>query len=236
MTENRIRVPGLIVWGACITGDERMLQRTIRVLRYCKQVFDTDHKPVLFAPLCTVDSSGIDRFWIPKMDMSQLSIFCNLGAPRGLLETGAEYALAVHEDGFPINPSMWSDEFLKYDYIGAPWDPQQCGGWPLGSGWGKELLVGNGGFCLQSARMLVLCLGMPITPEIHNTASDVYVCRLQRKWFEEHGATFAPPEVALRFSTEQTNQDSNSFGFHGRSVATQKYQRGWDIIAFSEKP
>jgi hypothetical protein len=230
----RIRVPGLIVWGACITAEPEMLHRTIRVLRYCAKVFETDRKPVLFSPLFEADPA-IDRFWIPKMEMNLLSIFCNLGAPRGLLETGAEYALAVHEDGFPINPSMWSDEFLEYDYIGAPWDPAQCGGWPLGSGWGTELLVGNGGFCLQSARMLKLCLQMPLTAEIHSTASDVYVCRLQRKWFEEAGAKFAPPEVALRFATEQTNQDSNSFGFHGRSVATQKYQRGWDLIAHSEK-
>jgi hypothetical protein len=32
-----------------------------------------------------------------------------------------EFAILVHEDGFIVNPECWSDEFLKYDYIGAPW-------------------------------------------------------------------------------------------------------------------
>jgi len=231
---NKIRCPGLIIWGACISGEQWMVDKTIRVLRYCMRIFDTDHKPVLFCPLCEV-GPDIDRLWIPIMDISTFNVFCNLGAPRDLLATGAAYALSVHEDGFPINPSLWSDDFLKYDYIGAPWDPKQCGGWPLGSGWGSELLVGNGGFCLQTSRMMDLCLQMPITEEITTTASDVYVCRLQRKWFERQGARFAPPDVALRFATEQTDQESNSFGFHGRTVATEKYKRGWDIIAHSEK-
>ena len=32
-----------------------------------------------------------------------------------------EFALIVHADGFVVNPEMWRDEFLDYDYIGAPW-------------------------------------------------------------------------------------------------------------------
>lgn len=232
---SKIRVPGLIIWGACISGEQWMLERTIRVLRYSMKIFDTDHKPILFCPLCRVGTPDIDRLWIPKLDMDEWSIFCNLGAPRDLLATGAEYSLAVHEDGFPINPSLWSQDFLQYDYIGAPWDPKQCGGWPFMSGWGDHLLVGNAGFCIQSARMMDLTLQMPTTPEIHNTASDVYICRLHRKWFEQQGAKFAPPEVALRFSTEQTHQDAPSFGFHGRSVAKAKYKRGWDLIQYSER-
>lgn len=32
-----------------------------------------------------------------------------------------DFALIVHADGFVVNPEMWRDEFLDYDYIGAPW-------------------------------------------------------------------------------------------------------------------
>ena len=32
-----------------------------------------------------------------------------------------DYAMIVHADGFIVHPEMWRDEFLKYDYIGAPW-------------------------------------------------------------------------------------------------------------------
>ena len=32
-----------------------------------------------------------------------------------------EYGMLVHADGFVVNPDSWRDEFLDYDYIGAPW-------------------------------------------------------------------------------------------------------------------
>lgn len=32
-----------------------------------------------------------------------------------------DYVLLVHYDGFVVHPEKWQDEFLKYDYIGAPW-------------------------------------------------------------------------------------------------------------------
>ena len=31
-----------------------------------------------------------------------------------------DYMLLVHYDGFVVNPDMWRDEFLDYDYIGSP--------------------------------------------------------------------------------------------------------------------
>ena len=32
-----------------------------------------------------------------------------------------EFALVVQYDGYVINPGLWRDEFLNYDYIGAVW-------------------------------------------------------------------------------------------------------------------
>ena len=32
-----------------------------------------------------------------------------------------DFALIVHADGFVVHPDNWRDEFLDYDYIGAPW-------------------------------------------------------------------------------------------------------------------
>lgn len=32
-----------------------------------------------------------------------------------------DYVLIVQYDGFILNPKAWMDEFLEYDYIGAPW-------------------------------------------------------------------------------------------------------------------
>jgi len=33
-----------------------------------------------------------------------------------------DYALIVQDDGYVINPDCWTDDFLKYDYIGAAWN------------------------------------------------------------------------------------------------------------------
>ena len=33
----------------------------------------------------------------------------------------SDFALVVQDDGHIVNPNNWSDEFLAYDYIGAPW-------------------------------------------------------------------------------------------------------------------
>src|SRR3990167_8493029 len=32
-----------------------------------------------------------------------------------------DFALLIHGDGYVINPSAWSDRFLDYDFVGAPW-------------------------------------------------------------------------------------------------------------------
>ncbi len=54
-----------------------------------------------------------------------------------------DFCLLIHDDSCVVNPEMWTDEFLDYDYIGAPW--------PEGS---QPYRVGNGGFSLRSKRLL----------------------------------------------------------------------------------
>ena len=69
------------------------------------------------------------------------------------------HVLIIQYDGFILNPDAWTDEFLKYDYIGAPW---------LVDNWSVEkfdfpkelmgkLVVGNGGFSLRSKKFLTTC-------------------------------------------------------------------------------
>ena len=31
-----------------------------------------------------------------------------------------DFVMVIQEDGHIVNPNLWDDEFLKYDYIGAP--------------------------------------------------------------------------------------------------------------------
>lgn len=63
-----------------------------------------------------------------------------------------DYCLIIHDDGFIVNPHLWTDDFLKYDYIGAPWYL----GINRGLTWlqDRHNLVGNGGFCIRSKKLM----------------------------------------------------------------------------------
>jgi len=111
-----------------------------------------------------------------------------------------DYVLIVQGDGFIIHPECWTSEFLRVDYIGAPWpDPMET--------------VGNGGFSLRSRRLLdaLKNLSGGVThPE------DDYICRWHRAELEaQHGITFASVELAGKFAFENIDPGAPTFGFHG---------------------
>lgn len=112
------------------------------------------------------------------------------------------HALVVQWDGFILDPACWSDDFRRYDYIGARWF------W-----FGDAMQVGNGGFSLRSRRLLHALRDERVMVE---QAEDLSICREHRSLLErEFGIVFAPDEVADRFSYERTIPDGPTFGFHG---------------------
>jgi hypothetical protein len=116
----------------------------------------------------------------------------------------AEHFMIIHRDGYPLNPEKWEDEFLKYDYIGAPWGPEP---------WA----VGNGGFSIRSKRLAWWAMEQPWSDTENE---DWHLCVNLRKAAIAAGFTFAPLEVAARFSLETDipalpRTLKNVFGFHG---------------------
>lgn len=119
-----------------------------------------------------------------------------------------EFVMVAQWDGFIWNPDLWEDCFLDYDYIGAPW-PDVL----LTHGAPKQFNVGNGGFSIRSKRLQdFLAQSDKIT--MHR-AEDVAICQLNRAYLEEKGFTFAPYEVAERFSLE-SGEAVPRFGVHAR--------------------
>lgn len=111
-----------------------------------------------------------------------------------------DFVLIVQYDGYIIKPEAWADEFLQYDYIGAPW-------WFMHSN-----NVGNGGFSLRSKAMLNAC---KIITDCHPEDGMI---REHRQELEAMGIKFAPEEIAARFSWEHNGKYEvykGSFGFHG---------------------
>ena len=117
-----------------------------------------------------------------------------------------DYCLTIHDDGFVINPHLWTDEFLNYDYIGAPWKD-----------YGQINRVGNGGFSLRSKKLINLCRNVSYS----HGHEDGIICINHKKWLELQNCKFAPVEIAMKFSLESRIPEcdfnlNNCFGFHGR--------------------
>lgn len=106
--------------------------------------------------------------------------------------------LVVQWDGFVIHPGQWRDDFLAWDYIGAPWPHHGHA-------------VGNGGFSLRSVRLHQAVSALP-QPMCH--PEDSFICLWNRPQLEAAGMRFAPLDVARRFSAEAEGYEHRPLGFH----------------------
>ncbi len=144
-----------------------------------------------------------------------------------------DYNILVQADGFAINGTAWTDEFLQYDYIGAPWI------W-----WGPpHEQVGNGGFSWRSSRLYrALVDWRPgwtradwpnLDPKYYDPwgklgmMEDNLLAGPFRQYLEQHyGLQWAPTELAHRWSIECSESYTSpwfkrSLGFHGLETAQQ---------------
>ncbi|MDR3551212.1 MAG: DUF5672 family protein [Candidatus Babeliales bacterium] len=133
-----------------------------------------------------------------------------------------EHLLICQYDGFINNWKTWDNDFLNYDYIGAPWY------------YTDGMDVGNGGFSLRSRRLMEILATDERIKEFH--PEDHHICRTYRPYLEfRYGIKFAPLEVAERFAFEGYAQPtkflSDQFGVHGLNarkkpepkIANEKY-------------
>jgi hypothetical protein len=128
-----------------------------------------------------------------------------------------DFAMFVHGDGYVVNPSAWRDDFLAYDYIGAPW-PLPRDDYSYKTPKGELVRVGNS-VSLRSRKLLALPsqLNLEWKSYYGNTNEDGFLCVHNRKILEENGCKFAPLEVAIHFSREHSipeNDGIDTFAFH----------------------
>lgn len=153
-----------------------------------------------------VSSKDVEIVNIPdirgKKDGWSYSYFCLMELPK-YIET--DFCLVIQHDGFIINPNLWTDEFLEYDYIGAPWIDNYVN------------RVGNGGFSLRSKKFLDSCLDIFENESIIEH-EDLLACVYKYNEFTKRGVKFAPVDLAIKFSIEHVVPElksMDSFGFHG---------------------
>lgn len=128
-----------------------------------------------------------------------------------------DYCLLIHADGYVVNPHRWRNDFLAYDFIGAPWPlPQDSYSYRTPDG--ELIRVGNS-VSIRSKRILELPskLSLPWRSYYGNTNEDGFLCCHNRRILEENGCRFAPLEVARFFSREHSipeNEGIETFAFH----------------------
>ena len=193
----------------------KAIQRSCKYINFGKKILITDKD---------IKSGDIEIKKIPTINsLEEYSYFC-VKKLNDFVDT--KHCLIVQPDGFVTNPLMWSDEFLKYDYVAAPWDKMlsQRAMWLAGMGIHDPdsipAIVGNGGFSLRSKKLLEICSNLdyknPTLPE------DVFIMVHSRQILKDNAIKIAPLMLAKRFSLEcpiDMNEKNVTldahFGFHG---------------------
>jgi hypothetical protein len=126
------------------------------------------------------------------------------------------HMLYVQAHSWIVNPNLWTNEFLEFSYIGAPWKIVENS---YMANDGTISRVGNGGFSLRDSRLLNLPkkMGWGLREEQGWLNEDGNICCYYRKEMLDNGIKYAPLEVACKFSYENTipeNIGIKPFGFH----------------------
>tara|TARA_B110000008_G_scaffold250691_1_gene264179 strand:+ start:1525 stop:2235 length:711 start_codon:yes stop_codon:yes gene_type:complete len=146
----------------------------------------------------------------------------------------SSHVLIVQDDGHIVNKDIWSDDFLDYDYIGAPWPSSK----KFIKRWSDKKYgdtiqniklnrVGNGGFSLRSKNFLNYSSQFEDTGGI---AEDIFLCLINYQKALSEEIKFAPFDIAIKFSYEvplkgfnksneaknKTYNLNNHFGWHGK--------------------
>jgi hypothetical protein len=125
------------------------------------------------------------------------------------------YCLLIHHDGYVINPQLWKDEWLQYDYAGSPW-PLPTDDYSYKSESGYLVRVGNS-VGLRSKKLMNLVTTREWKSYYGNTNEDGFIACHNREWLEDRGCKFMPFDEALMFGKEAElleNKDLQTFLFH----------------------
>ena len=127
-----------------------------------------------------------------------------------------EFVMIVQLDGYFFDKKNWKNEFLNYDYIGAPhYDCKDMS---------KGALVGNGGFSIRSKKLLLETRNIISSENINHeniSLEDWFICEDIKDGLTSRGVRFSPKELAFKFSIQgHIDFNKDTFGFHGRHTFT----------------
>lgn len=193
------------------------VERTIKALRYSMR--GASFNEVKLFTDVDVKCDDINIVKIDTLDYINYSKFIVYELHKHI---DTDFVLIIQDDGFIVNPDKWQDEFLKYDYIGAPFPvPPINDNISYRDPFGNLCRVGNGGFSLRSKKLLELPtkLNLEWKSYFGYYNEDGFFAVHNKHIFENHGCIYPPINVAAEFSIEYNLPENTNiipFGFHGK--------------------
>ncbi len=203
----------------------------VKALKYSMK--DINFGAIKYITAGDIKPNFCEVYKIPKLTYNEYNIFC-LTKLYDYVNT--EYVLLIQSDGFVVNPNLWSNEFLNYDYIGAPWNRSILHKNIID----KKILcdaliksnftyhVGNGGFSLRSKNLLNVVNNL-YKDDYKEYAEDAVISIGMREELENYGIKFPNYKIAAKFSCEIRHVDNeilssdDSFGFHCDQTHRDKF-------------
>jgi len=179
--------------------------RAVNVLNFSSKCIEFD-KTILFS---NVKPNNItDNITFVECDVNSIYDYNVFILKRLVDYIETKHCLIIQNDGFVINPHLWNEDFLNYDYIGAPWNKNGM------RVWGRTNRIGNGGFSLRSKELLKHLQAQENID--FNQPEDVTVSNL----IENSNFKYPKLDLAVTFSLEDYLEDyphdlTTCFGFHG---------------------
>jgi hypothetical protein len=205
------QLPDITLLAICCDGRE---VGTIKSLQTCMSYFDfgevkyvSDSKPDMLP-------DTIKWEYCPKITNTHMFDVYSFEEMHRHIDTS--HMLMVQDHSGIIYPELWEDEWLQWDYIGAPF-PIRPEFFSVSTG--ELVRQGNGGFSLRSKKLLSLPheLGLKCVYDRGFSNDDGLFCSYYRKTFLEHGINYADVNVAAKFAFETLTSETisqPSFGFH----------------------
>jgi len=199
----------------------KALEYSMRGIQFAEAVLVTHKKPLMLPENITYKHAKK----ITNIDMFNYMMVYDL-----YKYVDTEFALLIHYDGFVVNPDMWEDRFLDYDYIGSPWPvPPEDDKVTYRDINGNLCRVGNS-VSIRSKRLMELPskINIPWQPFHGWYNEDGFICCNNRHIFEEHGMKFAPVDVAIHFGQESMvpeGEGVKSFAFHKWAGTNARYPK-----------
>jgi hypothetical protein len=202
------------------------LEETIKALEYSSKDIEfasikliSDRKPETL-------SDKISHEFCPKMsNIDEWNYAAIYELPKHV-ET--EFCILIHDNGFIVNVDSWKDEFLEYDYLGAPW-PLPTDNFSYRDINGNIIRQGNS-VSLRSKKLLDVPIkyNLEWKPFHGFTNEDGFICVNYRHVYLEDGCKFGDIDIAKYFSREtelSENKDLEPFAFHNYLGKNKQYPK-----------